>query len=319
MGTPRQVEALIAGLTDASGNPLSGGKIYTYDAGTTTPRTTWQDNLKASPHANPIILDAEGKKLVFADGAYKFRIDSAADVTLYTHDNLLFSQFSGASSYGGNSTGAANAYAISLSPALLVAAATGQIVSFIANHTNTAGAATLNINGLGAVNIVRKNGQTPAGGEILSGSLVVLQFNGTSWLIVTGSKLPQVVEAFSAANDTESGAAYNTMTGASATVVVRSGDIVKVSWWFSWSVDNVDTHIGFRVAENTASVTDTAVNLRSTGDVSNTGELTTHSGSVWITSPAVGSVAYTLDWVRAAGANVAYSSDRYISAEVFTP
>lgn len=320
MSTPVQVEALIAGLTDSSGQPLAGGKIYTYEAGTTTPKTTWQDNLKVSAHANPIILDAQGKKLVFADGAYKFRIDSSADVTLYTHDNLLFSQFNGGAIYGGTSTGSLNAYAISLSPVQLSTPTTGQLVSFIANHTNTAGAATLNLNGLGAINIVKKTGQTPSGGEILSGSLIVLQYNGTSWLIVTGSKLPQVSEAYSASDDNESSASYNTMTGATVDVVVRSGDIVKVSWWFQWSVDNVDTQIGFRVEEEGASVTDTVANLRSTGDVSNTGELQTHSGSVWITSPTTGTaVTYDLKWVRSAGANVAYSGARYICAEVYTP
>lgn len=319
MGTPRQVEALIAGLTDASGNPLSGGKIYTYSAGTTTPKDTWQDNLKASAHANPIILDAQGKKLVFADGAYKFRIDDSNDVTLYTHDNLLFSEFSGASLYGGNSTGAANAYAISLSPALLVAPATGQLVSFIANHTNTAGAATLNINGLGTAPIVRKNGQTPGGGEILSGSLVVLQYNGTSWLIVTGSRLPQIQAAFSASDDTESSASFNTMTGASVSVTVRSGDYVRIAWWLSWSVDNVDTQLGIQIAENGVAIANSVHAVRSTGDVGNSGENFMDGGEVWVTAPATGTVTYALQWRRNAGANVGYSSNRYIAAEVMTP
>lgn len=184
MGTPRQVEALIAGLTDASGNPLSGGKIYTYDAGTSTPRTTWQDNLKASSHTNPIILDGQGKKLVFADGAYKFIIANSADVTQYTHDNLLFSPFSGSSLYGGNSTGAAGAYAINLSPALLTdPPATGAIVSFIPNHTNTS-TATLNIQGLGTRPVISGAGVALTGGEIRSGQLILMQFNGTSWLLI---------------------------------------------------------------------------------------------------------------------------------------
>lgn len=184
MGTPIQVEALIAGLTDSSGNPLAAGKVYTYDAGTSTPRTTWQDNLKASSHTNPIILDGQGKKLVFADGAYKFIIANSADVVQYTHDNLLFSPFSGSSLYGGNSTGAAGAYAINLSPALLTdPPATGTIVSFIPNHTNTS-TATLNIQGLGTRPVISGAGVALTGGEIRSGQLILMQFSGTSWLLI---------------------------------------------------------------------------------------------------------------------------------------
>ena len=35
---------------------LSGGKIYTYAAGTTTPQATYTSASGATPHANPIIL-----------------------------------------------------------------------------------------------------------------------------------------------------------------------------------------------------------------------------------------------------------------------
>ena len=46
--------------TDATNLPLSGGKVYTYQAGTTTPYPTWADADQTIPNANPVILDAGG-------------------------------------------------------------------------------------------------------------------------------------------------------------------------------------------------------------------------------------------------------------------
>lgn len=73
---------------DANGNPLAAGKLYTYAAGTSTPKTTYSDSGGTS-NANPVILDAGG----FADvwlgtGAYKFVLKSSADVTQWTVDDI---------------------------------------------------------------------------------------------------------------------------------------------------------------------------------------------------------------------------------------
>ena len=67
-----------------NGVPLAGGKIYTYAAGTTTPKATYTDYTGGTAHANPIILDAGGRPpseiwLNYGD-AYKFILkDIAAD------------------------------------------------------------------------------------------------------------------------------------------------------------------------------------------------------------------------------------------------
>ena len=45
---------------DANGSPVSGGRIWTYIAGTTTPATTYTDDTGATPQANPIILNSLG-------------------------------------------------------------------------------------------------------------------------------------------------------------------------------------------------------------------------------------------------------------------
>lgn len=65
---------------DASGNPLAGGKLYTYEAGTTTPLATYTDAGAGTPNANPIILDANGECAVpyLQNVPYKFNLISSS-------------------------------------------------------------------------------------------------------------------------------------------------------------------------------------------------------------------------------------------------
>lgn len=85
-----QIESLLAGLLDDNGNPLAAGKVYTYEAGTSTPKTTWTDAAKTTPSTNPIILDAVGRADVYADGEYKLVIKTSADVLVSTHDGVKY-------------------------------------------------------------------------------------------------------------------------------------------------------------------------------------------------------------------------------------
>jgi hypothetical protein len=72
----------------ATGAPLVGGKVYTYDTGTTTPRTTWADAAQATPNTNPVILDARGEALIFWSGAYRVVIKDSLDNTIWTVDGV---------------------------------------------------------------------------------------------------------------------------------------------------------------------------------------------------------------------------------------
>lgn len=77
---------------DDNGDPLSGGKIFTYAAGTTTPKATYTDFTGATPHANPIILDAAGRPpsevwLTYGD-SYKFILKDSLDTLVGTFDNI---------------------------------------------------------------------------------------------------------------------------------------------------------------------------------------------------------------------------------------
>ena len=46
---------------DNNGNVLSGGLLYTYEAGTTTPQTTFTSRSGTIANTNPIILDSAGR------------------------------------------------------------------------------------------------------------------------------------------------------------------------------------------------------------------------------------------------------------------
>ncbi len=76
---------------DNNGDPLTGGLIYTYEAGTTTPLATYTSSSGATPHANPIVLDAAGRvNEIWLDGtlAYKFVLKTSTGITIATYDNV---------------------------------------------------------------------------------------------------------------------------------------------------------------------------------------------------------------------------------------
>lgn len=75
-------------FSNSAGAPLAGGKVYTYDAGTNTPRLTYQDAAATTPNTNPVVLDARGEATIFWTGAYKVVLKDASDVTIWTQDQL---------------------------------------------------------------------------------------------------------------------------------------------------------------------------------------------------------------------------------------
>ena len=81
-----------AQLLDNSGNVLSGGKIYTYAAGTTTQIATYTSNTGVTANSNPIVLNSAGRvpyEIWLTDGQnYKFVLKDSNDVLIGTWDNL---------------------------------------------------------------------------------------------------------------------------------------------------------------------------------------------------------------------------------------
>ena len=77
---------------DNSGLILSGGLLYIYSAGTTTPVTAYQDSAGTVAHTNPIVMDSAGRipseVWLTTGAAYKFVLKTSTSVTLWTMDNL---------------------------------------------------------------------------------------------------------------------------------------------------------------------------------------------------------------------------------------
>lgn len=93
-GTPSLFAGIGAQIFDNNGNPLAGGKIYTYLAGTTTPIAVYTTEAANVAHTNPIILDSAGRvpaggEIWLKEGDaqyYKFVVSNSADAVQNTYD-----------------------------------------------------------------------------------------------------------------------------------------------------------------------------------------------------------------------------------------
>ena len=76
-----------------TGAVLTGGKLYTYLAGTTTPATTYTTNVGNVARTNPVILDSAGRvpgsgEIWLSTVIYKFILKDSNDVLIGTYDNI---------------------------------------------------------------------------------------------------------------------------------------------------------------------------------------------------------------------------------------
>lgn len=93
---------------DTNGNPLSGGKLYFYQAGTTTPQAIYSDFELTTPiSGNPLVLDSAGRipnsGIWLLDAHYKLVVQDANGV-----EQANVPDFSGGGSSSGNGMGIVN-------------------------------------------------------------------------------------------------------------------------------------------------------------------------------------------------------------------
>jgi hypothetical protein len=101
---------------------LSGGKIFTYAAGTTTPLATYTSSTGNTAHSNPIILDSAGRVpggeiWVLAQTLYKFVLETSLGVLIATYDNVgsSFNAIAIIANFTGN--GSTTAFTLASAPA----------------------------------------------------------------------------------------------------------------------------------------------------------------------------------------------------------
>jgi len=125
---------------DSQGRPLSGGKLYFFVTGTSTPQNAYQDTALTIAHPNPLTLDSSGRIAAFylADGTIKIRLADIAGVTVLAYDGLLVI---GPSSGAGASP--------SVDPTTVIATGdvkakygTGSLTGFVRLNARTMGSAT---------------------------------------------------------------------------------------------------------------------------------------------------------------------------------
>lgn len=78
----------IQSYEDSNGHPLNGGQLFTFAAGTTTNKATYQDAAGTIPNTNPIILNERGEGTLYGSGNYRFVLKNSFGATIWDRDNV---------------------------------------------------------------------------------------------------------------------------------------------------------------------------------------------------------------------------------------
>jgi hypothetical protein len=172
---------------DNNGKPAAGYKLFSYAAGTATKLATKQSSAGAD-NANPTILDFRGEANVWIppNVAYKFVFAPPTDTDPPTHaiwtvDQVVSSQL--VTLYGGVDTGGANAYILNF-VSNFTAYQDGIVIYWVPANANT-GASTINVNGLGPVNIINQNGSVLSAGQLIANQVAVIMYKGTGFQLLS--------------------------------------------------------------------------------------------------------------------------------------
>lgn len=173
---------------DSNGNPLVGGKLYVYTAGTTTPATTWTTSSGAVANTNPIVLDSAGRtpnQIWLNSGVtYKFVLKTADETLIGTYDDIPAIDDPTAFNNLISVTGTNTLLGTAIPPYTSYVA--GMTLSFIPVNTNT-GAVTIDVDGLGAKNIYVGSSSALSGGELVAGRIALVEYDGTRFQLYQSS------------------------------------------------------------------------------------------------------------------------------------
>ena len=149
---------------DNNGNPLIGGLLNTYQAGTTTPIATFTDATALFQNPNPAVLNNRGEANVWLlpNVGYKYVLTDSTGNLIWTQDNIVVSQL--VTLYGGVDTGIVNAYVLNFT-ANFTTLTDGIVIYWIPSHANT-GPSTLNVNSIATSTLVNQDGSALGAGTL---------------------------------------------------------------------------------------------------------------------------------------------------------
>jgi hypothetical protein len=192
---------------DDNGDPLAGGFVYTYEAGSLTPKDTYTTALLNVANTNPVELDAEGYPTsggIWLSGSYKIIIKDADGVQ--QGDTIdAYSNDPGATGPAGTfqivtAGGTVDAITADYSPNVTLANLT--TCAFVATGANTTATPTFAPDGLTAHTITKKGGAALVPGDIPAALAVcILEYNSANtrwellnpattampWVVATGT------------------------------------------------------------------------------------------------------------------------------------
>ena len=75
---------------DINGRPLVGGKLYTYQAGTSTPQAPYRNEAGTETNTNPIVLNERGECVAYLNDnrSYKFVLKDSLDNVIWEADKV---------------------------------------------------------------------------------------------------------------------------------------------------------------------------------------------------------------------------------------
>jgi hypothetical protein len=163
-----------------SGAPLSGGLLYTYAAGTTTPQATYTTAAGTTANSNPIVLNSAGRLdnevWLTSTLTYKFVLKDSGGVTIATYDDIpgigtVSGLTTGTSILSGNGSGGFNNVVI------------GSNLSFVGG---TLSATTSGGSGVTSVALTAPAAFTVTGSPVTSTGTLALTYSGNPIPITSG-------------------------------------------------------------------------------------------------------------------------------------
>jgi hypothetical protein len=170
-----------------NGDPLVGGLLYVYTAGTTTPATTYTDPSGTTNNTNPIVLNAGGRTpyQIWVNGGvlYKFILKDSAGVLIGVYDNIPAIDDPATFNNLITVTGTNTLLGTSTPPNTVYVA--GMTLSFVVANTNT-GAVTIDVDGLGAQEIT-VGATSLIAGQLNAGGIAAIEYDGTRFQLMSVS------------------------------------------------------------------------------------------------------------------------------------